>query len=83
MPFDITPRQRRIAFMALAGAAAVVLLVAIIAIVAAVNAPGVWLGVCLVLLLLIIVAEIVLLMTDKRPMDAGAGAPDADVEFEL
>lgn len=81
----LTPQQRRIAFLSLAGAAAVVLLVAIVAIVVAVDAPGAWLGACLVLLLLIIVAEIALLVLDRNAQRATTReAPaDADVEFEL
>lgn len=81
----MTPKQRQIAFLSLAGAAALVLIVALIAIIVAVDTPAVWLGTCLALLLVIIVAEIVLLLTEKKDApDARTRAdPDADVEFEL
>lgn len=64
----MSTRQRQVAFLSLGGAALLVLLVGILAVVIAVDAPAVWLGICLGVILLIIIAEIVLLLTERPTM---------------
>lgn len=80
MALQLTPKQRLTAFYSLAGAAVVILVAGILAILVAVDRPALWLGTCLVLLLVIIIAEVALLVLEKQDAQR---APPPDAEFEL
>lgn len=77
----LSGRTRQIAFLSLGGAALVVMLIALVAILVAVDSPTLWLGGCLILLLVIIVGEVVLLLSPEP--GAEAYGADEDVQFEL